>query len=88
MNLSDFSYRMLLVFEVVVSTIISPYQAFFLYGALEFEMVEFCLFNPLQAFVLYVAMVFEVTACGVAVRIIFNVGVCEFDGFFMLIQGD
>ena len=77
-----------LVFEVVVSTIISPHQAFFLYSALEFEVVEFCLFNLLQVFVLCVVMVFEVTACGVAVHIIFNVGVREFNGCFVLIQGD
>ena len=88
MNLSDFSYRMLLVFEVVVSTIISPHQAFFLYDALEFEMVEFCLFNPLQAFVSCVAMVFEVTVLGVAVHIISNIGVSEFNGCFVFIQGD
>ena len=85
MNLSDFSCRMLLMFEVAVSTIISSHQAFFLCDALEFEVVEFCLFNLLQAFVSSVVMVFEVTACGVAVHIIFNVGVREVDGCFVFI---
>ena len=88
MNLSDFSHRMILVFEVVVVTIINPHQTFFLIGALEFEVVEFCLFNLLQAFVLCVAMVFEVTVLGVAVHIIFSVEVCEVDGCFTFIQGD
>ena len=88
MNLSDFPCRMILVFEVVVFTIINPYQTFFLINALEFEAVEFCLFNPLQVFVSCVAMVFEVTACGVAVHIISNVGVSEFNGYFSFIQGD
>ena len=87
-ELSDLSLRMFLVFEVVVSTIISPHQTFFLYDALEFEVVEICLFNSLHAFVLCVVMVFEVTACGVAVHIIFNVEVGEFNGCFVLIQGD
>ena len=88
MNLSDFSFRMFLVFEVVVSLIINPHQAFSMYGALEFEVVEFCLFNPLQVFVLCVAMVFKVTVLGVAVHIIFSVEVCEVDGCFTFIQGD
>ena len=88
MNLSDFSFRMILVFEVVIFTIINLYKIFFLYGALEFVAVEFCLFNLLQAFVSCVAMVFEVTVCGVAVHIIFNVGVSEVDGCFVFIQGD
>ena len=80
MNLSGFSFRIFLVFEVVVSLIINPHQAFFIYGALEFEVVEFCLFNPLQAFVSCVAMAFEVTVLGVAVHIISNVRVSEVDG--------
>ena len=88
MNLSDLLHRMILVFEVVIFTIINPYQTFFLIDALEFEVVEFCLFNPLQAFVSCVVMVFEVTVCGVAVHIIFNVGVREFNRCFVLIQGD
>ena len=88
MDLSGFSFRMFLVFEVVVSMIINSYQAFFLYSALKFEVVEVCLFNPLQAFVSCVAMVFEVTVLGVAVHIISNVGVDEVDGCIVFIQGD
>ena len=88
MNLSDFSYRMILVFEVVIFTIINLYQIFFLIDALEFEVVEFCLFNLLQAFVLCGAIVFEVTVLGVAVYIISNVGVSEFNRCFVFIQGD
>ena len=85
MNLSDFLHRMILVFEVVDFTIINLHQIFFLIDALEFKVVEFCLFNPLQAFVSCVVIVFEVTVCGVAVPIIFNVGVCEFKGCFLFI---
>ena len=88
MNLSDFSCRMILVFEVAVFTIINPYQIFFLCSALEFEVVEFCYFNLLQVFVSCVAMVFEVTVLGVAVHIISNVGASEFNRCFVSIQGD